>query len=115
MMRCLLYVAHNVHSAADVHAHKVWNNVFADRHSSADGAALARVNVRHDAYLRARRKRLIAKCTNLPLRGGLEFVGVDYCCGVCRGWLSLVFLLILILIKHMSINPKRSINASADI
>ena len=73
---------HNIHAAADIDADEVRYNVFAHRHGSPDGAALARVNVRHDADLRSRRERLIAKRADLPLRGGLDFVGVNFCGGV---------------------------------
>ena len=40
-----------VHPAADVHAHDVRDSPVRDRHGGADGAALARVHVRHDANL----------------------------------------------------------------
>ena len=81
----LLLKPDNVHAAADIDAHEIGYDEIAHGHRSPDGAALARVNVRHDADLRARRERLIAERLNLPLRRGLEFVGVDYCCGVGAG------------------------------
>ena len=78
----------HVHAAADIDADEVGYDEIVHGHRSPDGAALARVNVRHNADLRSRRERLIAKRADLPLRRGFEFVGVDYCCGVGAGDLN---------------------------
>lgn len=84
-VQALLAEKHDVHSAADIDADEVRDDVIADRHGRADGTALARVHVGHDAYLRARRERLIAKRADLTLRRGLDEVGVNFCVGVCAG------------------------------
>ena len=76
---------HHVHAAADIDADEVGYDEIAHGHGSSDGAALARVNVRHDADLRSRRERLIAKRADLPLGGGLDDVGVDDGGGVGAG------------------------------
>ena len=39
---------HGVHAAADVHAHQVGDRLVRDGHGGADGAALTRMDVRHD-------------------------------------------------------------------
>ena len=75
----------HVHAAADIDADEVGYDEIAHGHGSSDGAALARVNVRHYADLRARGKRLIAKRADLTLRRGLDEVGVNFCGGVCAG------------------------------
>ena len=61
---------HHVHAAADIDANEVGHDEIAHGHCRADGAALACVNVRHYADLRARGERLIAKRADLPLRRG---------------------------------------------
>ena len=72
----------HVHAAADVHAHQVRDHILPDGHGGADGAALPRVDVRHDPDLRPGGKRLIAKRLNLPGRGGLDFIGINDCVSV---------------------------------
>ena len=84
----LLLKPDNVHAAADIDAHEIGYDEIVHGHGSSDGAALARVNVRHNADLRARRERLIAERLNLPLRRGLEDVGVNFCRGVGAGDLN---------------------------
>ena len=79
---------HHVHAAADIDAHEVRNDEIVHGHRSPDGAALARVNVRHDADLRALREILIAERLYLPLRGGLDDVGVNDGGGVGAGDLN---------------------------
>ena len=81
----LLLKPHNVHAAADIDADEVGYDEIAHGHRSSDGAALARVNVRHYADLRARGKRLIAKRADLTFSGGLDNVSVNFCGGVCAG------------------------------
>ena len=76
---------HHVHAAADIDAHEIGYDEIVHGHRSPDGAALARVNVRHNADLRSRRERLIAKRADLPLRRGLDDVGVNFCGGVGAG------------------------------
>lgn len=87
-VKALFFEAHDVHAAADIDADEVRDDVFANRHSRADGAALSRVHVGHYPDLRSRRERLIAERFYLTLRRGLEDVGVDFCGGVGAGELN---------------------------
>lgn len=87
-VQALFAQAHDVHAAADIDADEVRDDVFANRHSRADGAALSRVHVGHYPDLRSRRERLIAERIYLTLRRGLEDVGVDFCGGVGAGELN---------------------------
>ena len=54
-----------VHAAADVNAHHVGHGLVSNGHGGADGAALARVHVRHDANGAARCAIVIAHAANL--------------------------------------------------
>ena len=49
-----------VHAAADIDAHEIGHDEIADGHCRADGAALARVNIRHNPDFRSRGELLIA-------------------------------------------------------
>lgn len=49
-----------VHAAADIDAHEIGHDEIADGHCCANGAALARVNIRHNPDFRSRGELLIA-------------------------------------------------------
>ena len=56
---------HGVHAAADIHADDVGDRPVLHGHGGADGTALARMDVRHDADLAACRKLVITHPADL--------------------------------------------------
>lgn len=56
---------YGVHSAADIHAHDIGNNLIPYCHGSSNGAAPPCVNVGHDSYLASLGKRIVAHFANL--------------------------------------------------
>ena len=71
---------HRVHPAADIHADHVGDGLVDDRHGGADGAALACVDVGHDADPAARGEFIIAHPADL-----LNGLVLDHLCEADRG------------------------------
>ena len=69
--------AGGLHAAANVHAHQIGHRPVGDGHGSADGTALARVDVGHEPDAAAHREFLIAQLLDLCDGGAIHHVGED--------------------------------------
>lgn len=73
------FQADGFHTAADVNADEIGDDLIGDGHGSADGAAGACVDVGHDADGSAVGEGLIAKGDDLGDSVGFDVIGKDLC------------------------------------
>ena len=72
-----------LHAAADVHAHEIGDELVGDGHGGADGAALACMDIGHDADRSALCEGLAAQLKDLCGAGLVRFFGKNAGAGVC--------------------------------